>query len=67
MRDDREFTALAEQYMDMVYRVALNAVRCPADAEDVTQNVMTGKNTWISLHWMGAGSFLSQYCCRVFC
>ena len=40
MRNDRDFTALAEQYMDMVYRIALNAVRCPADAEDVTQNVL---------------------------
>lgn len=35
-----EFTRLAEQHMELVYRVALNCVRCPADADDVTQNVM---------------------------
>lgn len=40
MKDDREFTALAEEYMDSIYRIAMNTVRCPADAEDVTQNVL---------------------------
>ena len=40
MTTEREFTALAETYMDMIYRIALNAVRQPADAEDVTQNVL---------------------------
>lgn len=40
MRTDREFTTLAETYMDMIYRIALNTVRCPADAEDVMQNVL---------------------------
>ena len=35
-----EFTALAERHMDLVYRVALNCVRHPTDADDVTQNVM---------------------------
>ena len=34
------FPALAEKYMDMVYRIALNALGSAADAEDVTQNVM---------------------------
>ena len=57
MRDDREFTALAEQYMDMVYRVALNAVRCPADTEDVTQNVMTGKKHMDQLALDGCWEF----------
>lgn len=57
MRDDREFTALAEQYMDMIYRVALNAVRCPADAEDVTQNVMTGKKHMDQLALDGCWEF----------
>ena len=57
MRDDREFTALAEQYMDMVYRVALNAVRCPADAEDVTQDVMTGKKHMDQLALDGCWEF----------
>lgn len=35
-----EFTRLAEQHMELVYRVALNCVRRPTDADDVTQNVM---------------------------
>lgn len=35
-----EFTALAQRYMDLVYRVALNCVKRPTDADDVTQNVM---------------------------
>ena len=34
------FSALAERYMGLVYRVALNCVGHPADADDVTQNVM---------------------------
>lgn len=40
MLTNQEFTALADQYMDMVYRVAFNCVRAPEDADDVTQNVM---------------------------
>lgn len=40
MMNEKEFTALAENYMDMVYRIALNAVGCGSDAEDITQNVM---------------------------
>lgn len=34
------FTAAAEQHLDMVYRVALNWFRTPADAEDAAQTVM---------------------------
>lgn len=34
------FTAAAEQYLDMVYRVALNWFRSTADAEDAAQTVM---------------------------
>lgn len=40
MMNESRFTALAERYMDMVYRIALNALGSAADAEDVTQNVM---------------------------
>lgn len=40
MLTNEEFTALADKYIDLVYRVALNCVRHPADADDVTQNVM---------------------------
>lgn len=40
MLTNEEFAAAAERYMGMVYRVALNCVKAPADADDVTQNVM---------------------------
>ena len=40
MMNESRFAALAEKYMDMVYRIALNALGSAADAEDVTQNVM---------------------------
>lgn len=38
MLTDTQFTAFARQYLDTVYRVALNYIKSPADAEDVTQN-----------------------------
>lgn len=34
------FTDAAERYLDMVYRIALNWFRTPADAEDAAQTVM---------------------------
>ena len=40
MPTEQEFSALAQQYMDFVYRVALSCVRHPMDADDVTQNTM---------------------------
>lgn len=40
MLTDREFTAAAERHLDMVYRIALNWFREPADAEDAAQNAM---------------------------
>ena len=39
MLDNEQFTRLAGRYIDTVFRVALNYVRNPADAEDITQNV----------------------------
>ena len=35
----KTFQALAERYMDMVYRVAYNSLKSPHDADDVTQEV----------------------------
>ena len=35
-----DFTAAAERHLDMVYRIALNYFRVPADAEDAAQTVM---------------------------
>lgn len=40
MLTNREFSALAERYLNLVYRVAINCVGSPADADDVTQNTM---------------------------
>ena len=37
---EREFTAAAERHLDLVYRVALNCLRNPADAEDAAQTAM---------------------------
>ena len=34
MLTEREFTDAAERYLDMVYRIALNYFRHPADADD---------------------------------
>ncbi len=40
MLTKEQFTHLADKYLDMVYRIAYNAVKHPSDADDVTQNVM---------------------------
>ena len=40
MLTETEFTAAAERHLDMVYRIALNWLKRPADAEDAAQNVM---------------------------
>ena len=37
---DEQFTPLAERYMDTVFRVAYSYLRCRADADDVTQDVL---------------------------
>lgn len=39
MMDHVEFTRYARRYLDTVFRVALNALRSSADAEDVAQEV----------------------------
>ena len=40
MLTETEFTAAAERHLDMVYRIALNSLRHPADAEDAVQNTI---------------------------
>ena len=40
MLTKQEFDRAAEQYLDMVYRIALNYFRHPQDAEDIAQEVM---------------------------
>ena len=37
---ETEFIPMARQYMDTVFRVAYSHLRCRADAEDVTQEVL---------------------------
>lgn len=39
MLSNEQFTGLAQKYIDTVFRVALNCLRSPSDADDVTQNV----------------------------
>lgn len=40
MMTEERFTHLAHQYMDTVFRLAYSYLKCSADAEDVTQNVL---------------------------
>lgn len=39
MMDQETFAALAEEHMDMVYRIAFHDLHSPQDADDVTQEV----------------------------
>ncbi len=39
MMETEQFDCLARRYIDTVFRVALNYLRSPSDADDVTQNV----------------------------
>lgn len=39
MLTNEQFTCLARKYIDTVFRTALNCLRSPSDAEDITQNV----------------------------
>lgn len=39
MLTNEQFTCLAQRYIDTVYRVALNYLKSPSDADDITQNV----------------------------
>lgn len=40
MMTEQQFTDAVKRYLDMVYRIALNWFRNPADAEDAAQNAM---------------------------
>lgn len=39
MLTDQQFTCLVDKYIDTVFRVALNYLKDPMEAEDITQNV----------------------------
>ena len=40
MLDTAQFNAYAAKYMDTVFRLAFSMLKSPADADDVTQNVL---------------------------
>lgn len=39
MMTNEQFSRIAKRYIDTVYRVALNYIKSPSDADDITQNV----------------------------
>ena len=39
MYTDQEYTSLVEEYIDSIFRIALNYTKEPADAQDITQEV----------------------------
>ena len=60
---ENTFTAAAEQHLDMVYRIALNWFRNPADAEDTAQTVML--KLWQSDTEFADGEHLRRWLARV--
>ena len=63
MLTEREFTAAAEQYLDMAYRLALNACGSAADAEDAVQNAML--RLWRTDTAFESGEHLRRWIIRV--
>ena len=57
------FTAATERQLDMVYRIALNWFRNPADAEDAAQTVML--KLWQSDTEFADGEHLRRWLARV--
>lgn len=57
------FTAAAERHLDMVYRVALNWFRSPADAEDAAQTAML--KLWQTDTEFADGDHLRRWLVRV--
>ena len=60
---EQAFTAAAEQHLDMVYRIALNCLRVPADAEDAAQTVLL--RLWQSDTEFAGGEHLRYWLARV--
>ena len=63
MLTEQDYTAAAEQYLDMVYRIALNWFKAPADAEDAAQNVML--RLWRTDTAFQSGEHLRRWLARV--
>ena len=60
---EQAFTAAAERHLDMVYRIALNCLRVPADAEDAAQTVLL--RLWQSGTEFVGGEHLRYWLVRV--
>jgi RNA polymerase sigma-70 factor (ECF subfamily) len=63
MMTETTFTAAAEQHLDMVYRIALNWFRNPADAEDAAQTAML--KLWQADTEFADGEHLRRWLVRV--
>ncbi|WP_295745164.1 RNA polymerase sigma factor [uncultured Oscillibacter sp.] len=63
MMTESTFTAATERHLDMVYRIALNWFRNPADAEDAAQTVML--KLWQSDTEFADGEHLRRWLARV--
>ena len=60
---EQDFTQAVETHLDMVYRIALNALRVPADAEDAAQEVML--RLWRTETAFESGDHLRYWLARV--
>lgn len=63
MLTEREFTAAAEEHLDMAYRLALSACGSAADAEDAVQNAML--RLWRTDTDFDGGEHLRRWMIRV--
>lgn len=63
MLTKQEFDRAAEQYLDMVYRIALNYFRHPQDAEDIAQEMML--RLWREEGAFGSDAHLRYWLVRV--
>ena len=51
MLTEQEFNAAAEQHLNMVYRIALNAMKTPADAEDAAGQLLRKDDGTFYITW----------------
>ena len=63
MVSEKQFSEAAERYLDTLYRVALNSLRVPADAEDAVQETML--RFWRTDTVFDSGEHLRNWLIRV--
>ena len=63
MVSEKQFSEAAERYLDTLYRVALNCLRVPADAEDAVQETML--RFWRTESVFDSGEHLRNWLIRV--